>query len=164
MGFTSLAAVQRLHAESSSDMLGDASYVYTFSVNEDNLQPVLTVVPVLNTTIAGEELSLLGLSETVFPRMDFSYDVVCSQYDQTTISRTFSTEDHPVRVVANGALQELAFYVGLLPYLHQCELRLPAGVLVDAMMNPAVLSGVEADGEGRWVINFTAPASAPERR
>ena len=164
MGFTSLAAVQRLHAESSSDLLGDASYMYTFAVTEDGMQPVLTTLTVLDTAIAGEELSLMGISEVVFPRADFSYNVVCSQYDQTTVSRTFSTEDHPIRVVTNGALQELAFYVGLLPYQHQCELLLPAGMLVDAMMNPAVLSGVEADSEGRWVIAFTAPASVPERR
>lgn len=162
MGFTSLSAVQRLHADSLDDMLGDANYAYTFTVTSDAMRPVMTVL----TTIppATEEVSLVTISEPVVARKDFAYTVVCKKDGEITIDRAFSTEDYPIHVVTNGPSMELAFHVGLLPYLHECELRMPADMLMDEMMNPAILQGApSSENEDEFVIPFIAPISTAER-
>ena len=166
LGFVSLEAVQRLYGEDAAALLdakpmpGDSER-FEFTVSSDAVQPVLTTL--LVAELQEENVLLATVSEPLEAVEPFSYELRCSQRGEATVHRVFDSASTPLVLrsgfEAHKGYVDLLVHTGLLPHLHDCELRLPA-TLGDAVQNPLVC---ERDGAD-CVVSFVSRVASPDSR
>ena len=166
LGFVSLEAVQRLHGEDAWALLDakpmpDNAERFEFTVSMDAMEPALTTL--LVAELQEEEVLLATLTEPVTSLEPFTYELRCSQRGEATVHRVFDSATTPL-VMRSGfearkGYVDLLVHTGLLPHLHDCELRLPATV-GDAVQNPMMC---ERDG-ANCVVSFVSRVASPDSR
>ena len=164
LGFVSLEAVQRLHGEDASVLLDakpmpDNSERFEFTVSVDAMEPALTTL--LVAELQEENVLLATVTEPLTSLEPFSYELRCSQRGEETVHRVFDSASTPL-VMRSGfearkGYVDVVVFTGLLPHLHDCELRLPA-TLGDAVQNPVAC---ERDGAD-CVVSFVSRVASPD--